>query len=624
MCGIAGAVGPTDFRDFVSSANTLQHHRGPDAQDSQNFEFGQLNVSLAHQRLAIFDLSDAGKQPMISASGRFAISYNGEIYNFPELIEKYGLNNLRSRCDTEVMLELIEQLGIDEALKQFQGMWAFVALDRENGKLYFSRDRIGKKPLYTRKIGNALYFASELKTLLNIPGHPRPTQVNQRVAKDFLAYALQNTTNESWIEGITAFPPASVGEVDFKTSNLELRKIRRYWTPQTDTIPLDGSPQARIEALRTTVDDAIVERLRADVPVGIALSGGLDSSIIAATAKRVADEAGGRDVVLFSAVNPGKKEDESYFIDLMANHLGLKVNKFALDSNEDEGLESLLLRGLSGQDGPITSFSSLLFLRLMEKAADLGITVVLTGQGADEGYCGYLKYPALQFKRLLKAGNIVAATKLMSGFVRRGTFLPQFRLTEAKRYLGAANNSILGEALLDMENTSNIAAAGTSLAARQRLDIERFSVPFLCHYEDRMSMQASREVRSPFLDYRVVNAGLQLPDDLKLNDGWTKYALRKAYEADLPQEITWRKDKKGFVNPQDDWLKTTLKATVLDVMENPNAPIYSQGLVNRVEYLKLFKRYCDGNKGIWFRDVFAPFSLALWLDTQVFNQTAGS
>lgn len=564
---------------------------------------------MAHQRLAIVGLSKSGTQPMVSASGRLRILFNGEVYNYRELARQFGLSDLRSGTDTEVIVELIERMGIDAAIKHFNGMWAMIVQDINSNRFYISRDRFGKKPIYLHRDANGIYMASEMHSLLGLPGvNLTPDAVT---ASRFLAQSLQNVDERSWLQSIQSFPPASIAEIDGADPAAGMSNLRRFWTPMYETPLPPQRPEESIEELRALVQDAIRLRLHADVPVGVALSGGLDSSIISVMANQCTGAKGQR-TELFSAVNPGTKEDESEHIDVMARHLGTDVQRFTLNPDEGDGLLSLLKTCIGHADGPVTSFSNLLFYKLMQSAHTAGITVVLTGQGADEAFCGYRKYPILEIKRLLKAHRIVEATRLASGFIANGTILQQFNLTEAKRYAGSSNRSILGQAAaeaLDLAALEQI----TSLGERQWLDVSRYSVPYLCHYEDRMSMAWSREVRSPFLDYRIVDMGLRMPERLKLTRGWTKYALRKAFERDLPASITWRKDKQGFVNPQDNWLKGTLQPVVRDLMGRADALVYQAGLVDREEYLKRFNEYCAGRGFVWFRDVFAPFALELWM-----------
>lgn len=609
MCGLVFALSSRPVRSFVSVAHARQRYRGPDGEGMLFEEIGGVHMGMAHERLAIVGLSENGAQPMLSASGRFRILFNGEVYNFRELARQFGLHDLRSGTDTEVIVELIERLGIDKAVAHFNGMWALVIQDIAANRFYISRDRLGKKPLYMHRDGGGVYIASEMHSLLGLPGvNLTPDAVT---ASRFLAQSLQNVDNRSWLESIKAFPPASIGEIDGTDPTAGVSNIRTFWKPEYETsLPAQSSGDC-IEELRSLVEDAIRLRLHADVPVGVALSGGIDSSIIAVQATQTTGAQGQR-TELFSAVNPGSKEDESVHIDTMAHHLDSDVRRFCLDPQEGDGLLGLLQTCIRHADGPVTSFSSLLFYKLMESARSSGITVVLTGQGADEAFCGYRKYPILEIKRLIKARKFIEATQLAAGFITNGAILPQFNLTEAKRYTGHANRSILGPMTA---KSLDLAALGliNSLSERQWLDISCYSVPYLCHYEDRMSMAWSREVRSPFLDYRVIEMGLRMPERMKLTRGWTKYALRKAFESDLPASITWRKDKKGFVNPQDDWFKGPLQPIVRDLMSNADAHVYRTGLVDRQGYLKLLDTYCAGRGTVWFRDVFAPFALELWM-----------
>ena len=609
MCGLIFAAATKPVYGFVNMAHRRQKYRGPDDEGIHFEQVGDTYLGMAHERLAIIGLTESGRQPMLSASGRMRIVFNGEIYNYRELALQFGLPHSRSGTDTEILVELIERVGMDEACSLFNGMWALVVHDSATNRVYISRDRFGKKPLYFHQNATGFYIASEMHSLLGLLGiSPKPDAI---VAARFLTQSLQNVDNRSWIEGVSACPAATNGEIDLDNPSAGILRTRLYWKPEFDNSTQDRLDNEIIEEVGAVVKDAINLRLHADVPIGIALSGGVDSSIISAQAARSRAVGAGR-TVLFSAVNPGSRDDESEHIDTMARFLDCDVERFQLDPNEGEGLLALLRRCSNHNDGPLSSFSNVLFYKLMECAHNLGITVVLTGQGADEVFCGYRKYPILEIKRQLQNHKIKSALALAKGFVLNGTILPEFSLREAKRYIGASNNSILGPvaaSVVQLEALSHI----TALAERQWKDISQYSVPYLCHYEDRMSMAWSREVRSPFLDYRVVELGLRMPEHLKLNRGWTKYALRQAFAKDIPTSIAWRKDKKGFVNPQDEWLRETLRPVVYAMMSDHDAHVYHHGLVDRIGYLKLFKAYCDGSAGIWFRDVFAPFALELWL-----------
>lgn len=612
MCGIAFAISRKPINSFILEANKIQKHRGPDCQEALFEKHGEVNLGFSHQRLSILDLSSRGAQPMTSRSGQSTIVFNGEIYNYRDLASKYSLSNLMTGTDTEVALELIEKIGFDSACKEFNGMWAMVVYDRKKREILISRDRFGKKPLNYLIHEGAIYIASELKTFYAVEGFSR--RVNVISASRYLTQSLQNIDENTWMEGIKSFPPAQIGVIDLKSPDLSVKELGSYWNSSIEEsesllMTLSDYPSE----LRCLVEDATNIRLHADVPVGVALSGGIDSSILAALAVKA--PLSNEPITMFSAVSPGSKEDESEFIDIVAKHLNINVEKFSLQVGSGNELFDLIGKCNYHNDGPVSSFSNILFYKLMEMASRSGVKVILTGQGADEAFCGYRKYPALEVRRLLKAGRYIEAAKFLSGFIFRGTLLPQLKFAELKRYLGATNSKILGHAATEAINLESIGALMASASDIQRLDLERYSVPYLCHYEDRMSMAFSREIRSPFLDYRVIELGLKMPTDVKLRSGWTKYVLRKAFQDILPREITWRKDKKGFVNPQDDWLKKSLRGHVMDVMGDKSLSIYKEGLVNRDAYLRSYRSYCNGNKTIWFRDVFAPFSLAIWLES---------
>lgn len=604
MCGLLAGFGLTNPKPFLQTAGLMQRHRGPDFQSEITVKQGDVYAGLGHQRLSVMDLSAAGHQPMKSHSGRMAMVFNGEIYNYSELAARYALTDLRSSGDSEVALELIEKIGIEAASAEFNGMWAIVVLDMANNQVLLSRDRFGKKPLYHTCVGGTHYFASETKSFMSIAGFDR--EPDSVTAALFLSQSLSNIDNRTWFKNAHSFPSGHSGKLRLDNLSSGLMDVKPYWS-----LPANHVPQTQIcfKDLRDLVSDAIRLRLNADVPTGIALSGGLDSSIIAALARQ--HQRG--DLSLLSVTSPGHHEDESHFIDVMAGHLNNKVEKFSLEDSGESNLLKIFQKCLWHNDGPLPSFSPVLFFKLMEIANSIGVTVILTGQGADEAFCGYRKYPFFAGRALLRQRRFVEALRFFGGFVAKGTMLPQLKLKEMKRYLGESNASILGETTARVNILERMTPDGSDVSSRQREDILKYSVPYLCHYEDRMSMAWSREIRNPFLDYRVVTAGLEMPYDQKMKDGWTKFALRRAFENDLPSQIVWRKDKKGFTNPQDTWLSKTLQAHVLDTMSDPEAPVYVDGLVHRENYLALFKRYCEGSRTIWFRDVFAPYSLNCWL-----------
>jgi len=610
MCGIVFSASRQYAQTFVDTAHAAQNHRGPDGGAIHKEVVKGVSLGFGHERLSIVDLSVQGAQPMVSRSRKSLIIFNGEIYNHRELAAQFELGPLKSTSDTEVALELIEKIGLEKACQNFNGMWAIIFLDRHAQSVSISRDRLGKKPLNYLANSQGVFFASEVQALASAPGYD--FKINAVSAARFLVQSLQNVDEATWVEGVKAFPPGHTAQIDLDSDIPTLGALRPFWSPRFDEVYPHRKEGEWVEELHATARDAVRIRLVADVPVGIALSGGVDSSIIANVANEFQNQSG-QGIGLFSAVNPGSKDDESAFIDIMESSLGCDVDRFNLDFDRNRSIFDLLAFCNKHNDGPIPSFSNLLFYQLMEKAKSKGIKVVLTGQGADEAFCGYRKYPFFYVTHLFKEGRYFDGIKNVAQFLMNDTIFKDLSYAELKRYIGKANTNALGVNSKEAFQPLSLGPAD-SLTHRQWQDIANFSVPYLCHYEDRMSMAASCEVRAPFLDYRLIELGLAMPAELKLNGGWTKFALRKAFENTIPKKITWRKDKKGFVNPQDKWLKIDLKEDVLDIMGNADHPIYTEGLVDRKAYLKLFNDYCGGDKKIWFREVFAPFSLAIWID----------
>lgn len=612
MCGLFGAIihhspGARDaLAARVVAAELTQSHRGPDMADRQYYEIGDKLVLLAHQRLSILDLSENGRQPMASHNGDCHIVYNGEIYNYKEIAETHGYRDLTSTSDTEVVLERLSKGDTADACTEFNGMWAIAMLDTAKATLTLTRDRAGIKPLYYAFVGNDLYFASEVKTLLVLTGEK--FRINRATVARYIEQSLQDDSEATFFEGITALPAGSFATIDIRALGVTLTPVP-YWDPFLNASKWSyEDPQA---AFRELFMDAVKLRLRSDVPVGVTLSGGLDSSLITHAMKH---HLGHGKFTVLSAVSPGAKEDESRFIDIMAKAYGLNVTRLALDWKPHEAL-ALLAKATWFNDSPLGSFSNVAFYRLMEQAREHDVKVILSGQGADELLCGYKKFVGFYLKHLLRKKRYWKAFHVLADFVLNRTIVNQFNMAEAKRYLQPepAATSVLADAIREAYEPAPIAAIGSSLAARQWLDYRRFSVPYLTHYEDRMSMAFGREIRLPYLDYRLVEYLLNAPDDLKLHHGWTKWLMRDAFKGLLPKAILWRKDKQGFVNPQASWLKHELRGEV-EARFADGARIYRHGLIDAERLRQRYKDYCAGKPGIWYREIFNPLALEVWLE----------
>lgn len=595
----------------VADAHRVQAHRGPDGHGDWAARCGDFQVGLAHQRLAILDLSDAGLQPMHGADGA-VVAFNGEIYNYVELREELRRagESFRTGTDTEVLVASIRRWGVDEALRRFNGMWAFAWLDPTGRRLVLSRDRCGEKPLYIRRDGHGVMFASEIKTILALSGGRH--RVNPRTAAAYLNQAVLEGTDETFFEGIEKVPAGTAMTIDL-VDGLPGR-TSRYWSAPEECGPRRPAGEY-LEELHAILSDSVRIRLRSDVPVGVLLSGGLDSSAIAALATRL--RGSDARATMLSAVSDDPRYDESRFVDIVAAHLSVPVTKVNLSLAPERAFDALgpLTRF---NDQPLLSFSAVAHHELMRAAREHGVTVILSGQGGDELFCGYRKYLGFAVQAALRGGSVLSALGLVAGFAANRTVLTQFDVSDAARYLPRWLRppavSIAGAAIRDVPPVALGLAPGASVNARQALDVARTSVPSLVHYEDRMSMAMGREIRLPFLDPRLIDAAIRLPVDAKLHRGWTKYALRQAMAAELPPAIVWRKDKQGFSLPQAEWLRGPLASRVRAVLEDPSAYVYRAGLVDRERMGAVLRGFlADARGGGAFRSVFAPLAMEFWM-----------
>ena len=616
MCGIAGIISTEpDARHGPALARMMnvQRHRGPNGEGSWSGRVGNSQVVLGHLRLAIIDLSEAGRQPMFSPDGRTGIIFNGEVYNYRELrhqLESQGVE-FRSQSDTEVVLWALINWG-EQAFSRFNGMWAIAWLDTANKRMVLCRDRFGIKPLYWHRRNGTLFFASEIKAIL--AGSGERFAVDLKVAGRFLHQGLCDAQPETFFAGIEALPAAHTMTISLSGGAAPV--IRRYWN-LADAAATAGAADSgqTVEALRELFFDAVRLRLRSDVPVGVLLSGGMDSSAIAAAMRAAA--GAGADLHALSAVSGRSDYDEKPFMEAVSGHLSCPVHYVQMNLEPVRCFE-LLDKVIYTNDEPLGSFSPVAHYLLMEVAKQLGVTVILSGQGGDEGLCGYAKFLGFHLQGLARRGHLLSAAVLLWSFIRNGTVISQFELKDAKRYLPRfvtpVTHDVCGSRLKTHDYFLATGLGKGSLNDRQSLDYCKLSVPALVHYEDRTSMAWSREIRLPFLDYRLVELLVRLAPELKLRDGWTKWVLRKAMEGYLPESVVWRRDKQGFTLPQALWLKHELREKVEALFAGDLLTV-ALGLVDRKALRRTYSAYCDqplDRGSISFKDIFAPIALELW------------
>ncbi len=616
MCGIAGIISRNEnLMQYLLKAQAVQMHRGPDAQAACRIAVDRWNLYFAHQRLAILDLSESANQPMYSDSGDACIIYNGEVYNYEEI--RYELEGLgyrfRSHSDTEVVLKSVLHWGPEDALKKFNGMWAFALLDSNRKRLILARDRVGIKPLYIYQCDDNLYFSSEIKAIAEMVDGK--LGLNHEVIGRYLVQSLLEVSNDTFFEDVEKLPAAHYCVLDLSKENIDV-VYKRYWQlPDPDN---ESRPESNyLEEVRDLFRDSVRLRLRSDVPVGVLVSGGIDSSSIAAVMHDIVSKDASLNLI--GMVNDDPECDEGPFIDIIARELGRNIHRVRFDIGPDQFIDRL--RAICWHsDQPVGTFSCAAHHMLMERAREYGITVILSGQGGDELFCGYKKYLGFYVYELFEQGRYLDLAKVIYKFLRRGTVISQFSFNESKRYLPSYLRSvepdIRGPHLKEYKHVRIGLVLGMSVQEKQVADILNFSVPALVHSEDRMSMACSREIRVPFLDHRLIERAVSLPADTKIYDGWTKYALRTAMESILPSEITWRKDKRGFTSPEADWLRNRLKDVVTDHFSDPACLMYKHGLVDQKNLIRTYDKYCgQGPRSgtISCKDIFKPMALETWL-----------
>lgn len=552
MCGIAGYIGNSkeEGLQFAKRAETILQHRGPDDSGIDNDE----TVTLLHRRLSILDLSPSGHQPMRSSCGRYSIVFNGEIYNHLDLRNKYlAKHTFRGHSDTETIIELFCIMQ-EKMLAEMVGMWAVLIHDKEANKVFISRDRYGQKPVYTRRVGNTWRIASEVKPLLDASEH---TAYDATAAAEYVALGNYGHLGvHTFYRDIRQFPQGCFAWVQGGDTEINATK---YWElpniAEKDKVPFDEKAKKELHA---RVVEGVLSQTLADVPIGITLSGGIDSSIVAGILATHYD----KEIHIFTAQAQGRY-DESKYVDAVIKQFGksnLILHRKDLDTlSVKEGLEKYI----NIQEEPFGDPSIMAHGFLMQMAKDAGIKVVLNGQGADELFFGYNNMAqAILLKQLrsLQFGKFSAnlkAMKLGKTYMLR-TLLKSFAPgTEVKLRAKSrlSRRGIINPALLANVDDSLVPLYSyNDIYDVWRESVYGVHIPHLVHYDDRNGMANSIEGRMPFLDHRIAEYVATIkPEDFLVN-GQRKYILREACRQYLPDVIYNRTDKIGFYTPLVDAL----------------------------------------------------------------------
>lgn len=631
MCGIAGVVGlarrPVSPGEASAALSRLSH-RGPDSEGA----WRDNGVWLGHRRLSVLDLTPSGHQPMASGCGRFLIVFNGEIYNHADIrreMDAAGAINWKGRSDTEVLLEAIARFGVDGALRRANGMFAIAVWDRAERRLTLARDRFGEKPLYWTPIGGGLTFASELGAIEALVGErleisraalaaffktayiPAPQTIYQDVFKLLPGCLL------TWEEG-------------------EEPQIDPYWTlehaVEQGRRDRFADEEEAAEALDVLLRDAVAQRMEADVPLGAFLSGGVDSSLVAALMQTQTSRA----VQTFTAGFEDPEFNEAGHAQAVADHLGTAHTEFRVTMADARAVAPTLG---SMFDEPFADASQIPTF-LISRLARQHVTVCLSGDGGDEMFGGYVRYPGVPrlwngFRkvpmrravgRMLEAAPMAVLEGALAGlgpvarqFAAKGRLAPHIK--RAAGWMQARDQDELYDyTMASWADPRRLLADGDDLLPGERPlapqfddDIERLIwrdtmeyLPgdILCKV-DRAAMASSLETRVPLLDPRIAAFAWRLPMAMKLRDGKGKWLLRKVLDRYVPRSLIER-PKMGFSVPLHGWLSGDLRAWAEDLLDP--AMVARQGLLRPATVSKVWKRYLAGDTSVEAR----VWTLLMW------------
>ncbi len=614
MCGIAGFCGKGS-EEILNRMIDSVSYRGPDDRGI----LVENNFGLAQRRLSIIDLSPSGHQPMKNEDGSIWTVFNGEIYNYKDLKSELKLkHDFKGTSDTEVMIHLYEEIG-EEMFSRITGMFAIALYDKKKKKLFLARDRIGKKPLYWSVVNGTLIFGSEIKTLMEYPSFKK--EVDLVSLNKYLSYEYIPTPR-SIFKDTYKLEPGTLLTWDGNKINKEV-----FWKPTF--LPKVEYFDKSLEALDSALSKAVKDRLVAsDVPVGVFLSGGLDSSTVAYYAKK-----SGQKVKTFSIGFKESSFDESEYAKEVADYLGTEHHEKIL--SVDDG-KNLILKIGQSLDEPIAD-SSIVPTYLLSKFTRENVKVALGGDGGDELFSGYDTFlahklfpiykaiPSIIRKKIIEpAINLLPTSfsnmsldfklkKFISGFdvdekYRDQVWLSSFDHDQKKELL----KEEIWQKVGDLNEFDDVDGYVSNSDANSFFDETTLSYERLYMMDqvlvkvDRASMMNSLEVRAPFLDTNVVDLANHLPTDFKIKGFERKYILKKLMEGKLPNSIIYRK-KKGFGMPIGEWLRGSLKPLLDDYLGEVNIKkmnLFNYNYINKIveEHLSGKK---DNRKQLWTLLVFA-------------------
>lgn len=605
MCGICGVVpfnkqSIEKSKEQVNSMMAKMHHRGPDDNGVFSTEF----AAFGFVRLSILDLSQAGHQPMQSPDNRYTIVFNGEIYNYIEIrkeLESDGFK-FKSNTDTEVLLSAYVKWG-EACLTKLNGMFAFAVYDKSDGSVLIARDRYGIKPLYYYESKDGILFASEIPSILEANKNIDKSVDNQAIF-DYLVFNRTDQSTNTFFRNIKKLQHGHILKIE------NGKKSIKPWYTLKDNL---NNPFNSSDEYRSMFSSSLSLRLRSDVPIGVCLSGGLDSSSIVSV---LLQDFNKKDLNTFSAVyGKGYKGDESEYISEFSKDL----SNMYYTTPTGETLYNDMHDFVRAHGEPVPSTSPYAQFKVME-LAQKHVVVTLDGQGADEALGGYHYFFGNYYKELLREFRLLNlitecfkyyklhrslyAYKTLAFFLLPEGLKTKARLSE-KGYLNPSfsNNysvdNIIAAKLYDSPDLQSAL-----------LNHFEYKLEHLLKWEDRNSMWFSLESRVPFLDYRLVEGTLAMPSNKIINQGITKQILRNAMKGVLPEKIRTRQDKIGFGTPEDEWFRSSFFIDFVNDLIN-SEKFKSRGIIDHTSAQRLFNDHISRKKNI-SKEIWKWINLELW------------
>ena len=585
-------VGPAADRHLVASMTETLRHRGPDGCGL----WEAPGVVLGHRRLSILDLSEAGRQPMNTPDGRYTIVFNNEVYNYRELRGELPHRVYASQTDTEVVLQAYAHWGVG-CLERFIGMYAFAVWDAKNQELFCARDRLGIKPfLFATRHGH-FFFASEIRALLNAG---IPAEANQPVIYDFLARDFYEHRDETFFRCIYKLPPGHWMVVRGGSPG----KPRSYWNLAEEVAAQETDLRAerREETFLGLASEAVALHLRSDVPVGVTLSGGLDSATLLCLLDRTYPDPSRVEAFSFSFADPAYSERP--YVEEMARHTGRPAHFIEVSA---QSFAEAALRDASAQEEPFAGAPISAYARCFELARQMGFIVLMDGSGMDEALAGYDRFRPALWADLWEAGDFV---QLEQELAAAGVRTPQQRaraLAQMQTAAGPLADVGWAQDLTPSVRADCLAPEFVRFAAAAEPEFARpFSdhlrnlmfrelrytkLPRALRFRDRLSMAVSTELRPPFLDHRLLAYAFALPWEDRIHRGTTKAILRRAVTRLLPAAIRLA-SKRSVQTPQREWFRGELQEWVRGQVDRTS--FWKRGWVERSSALAAMKAYFRG------------------------------